>query len=86
MVLVVEDAPLTLCDRRSVDPRDFPEVDKVHDEYLGENNYLKFADSQRWYYLSKQRQDEPVMFLTWDSDAKFPYPGVSKNAIYQIMF
>jgi hypothetical protein len=74
MILRVEDAPLALCDRRSVKSLDFPPVDKIHEGHLGENNYLLFNEAQRWYWLSKQTCEEPTLFLTWDSDANHSLP------------
>jgi len=74
MVPYVEDAPLALCDRRSVLPADFPPVDKIHEGYLGENNYLLFNETQKWFWLSKQSCEEPTLFLTWDSDADHSLP------------
>ena len=68
LVSIVEDAPLALCDRRSVKKEDCVACDKVHDDHVKEDLYIKYKPGQKWYYLSHQTQDEPVLFLTWDSD------------------
>jgi hypothetical protein len=76
LIDVVHDAPLALCDRRTVQRSDYLEVDKIHDDYLGENNYLQYNEAQRWFYKSDQRKDEPTVFLTWDSQVNPLYPGI----------
>ena len=63
----VEDAPLALCDRRSVLIGDCVTCDKVHVDHVKEDLYVKYRPGQQWYYLSHQTQDEPILFLTWDS-------------------
>lgn len=72
---MVEDAPLAFCDRRTIQAEDFREVDKVHDDYVGENNYLQYREDQQWYYLAQQRVNEPAIFVTWDSEFSGDLPG-----------
>jgi hypothetical protein len=67
LVPEVQDFPLGLCDRRTVRLDDLVECDKIHTDYIGEGLYLQYQPSQRWYWLSAQRKEEPVMFVTWDS-------------------
>lgn len=67
LVSVVEDAPLTLCDRRSVQRADFMPFDRVMSDRVGEMMYLTHSPTHQWYWMSKQTPDEPVLFITWDS-------------------
>jgi len=64
---VVRDAPLALCDRRSVRRDDLVPVDKVHENIWEEGLYLKYRTYHRWYWKSLQTKDEAIMFISWDS-------------------
>jgi hypothetical protein len=80
LVAHVEDSPLALCDRRTVLPDDLVACDKVHPDHTNEGIYLKYNSTQRWYWLSGQSKDEPVMFVTWDSDAQLAAAGPPHTA------
>ena len=67
LVAVVEDAPLALCDMRSVHQRDLLAVDKVHTTHVNESYYVKYNSNQRWYYLPDQTPETPFIFITYDS-------------------
>ncbi|KAK1999208.1 hypothetical protein LX36DRAFT_490465 [Colletotrichum falcatum] len=62
-----QDRPLALCDYRSVDPEDLVATDRVYPGRNQEIYHLKYNARQRWYWLPKQRRDEPLLFLTYDS-------------------
>jgi hypothetical protein len=64
----VYDAPLTFCDRRSVQENDLLEEDKVHPTHWEEGLYLIHRDDQKWYWLSEQTRDEVAIFMTWNSE------------------
>jgi hypothetical protein len=68
MTSIVEDAPLALCDRRSVSASQMLPCDKVHSTHLGEGYYIHAEPNHRWYWLSKQTPSEPVVFVSWDPD------------------
>ena len=67
LVATVYDAPLALCDPRTVHRSELIEEDKVHEDHWEEGLYLKYRESQQWYWLSKQNPDEVTVFTTWDS-------------------
>ncbi|KAF5718574.1 hypothetical protein FMUND_5155 [Fusarium mundagurra] len=67
IVGTIENAPLALCDRRSVSPNDIESCDKSLTGCVGEGNYLHCNRKQRWYWWPNQTRDRPVLFVTWDS-------------------
>jgi hypothetical protein len=69
VVAVVEQWALTLCDQRTVPPTSHILCDKVHSDHAREGVYIEYSSSYKWYWLSKQTTDEPVIFISWDSQA-----------------
>lgn len=63
----VENAPLVLCDSRTVFHEDLVEVDKVLPNKVEHSFYLKYRDYHKWFMLSNQQPDEVIFFNTWDS-------------------
>lgn len=66
-LLPVENAPLVLCDRRSVRRSDLLEADKVSPGLIERDYFVKYDADQKWYWLSNQRPDEVTIFKSWDS-------------------
>lgn len=69
-----QDAPLALCDRRSVDARDRVVADQVIDrrdapERRIEIELLRFAESQAWSFYSNMTPDEVILFAGFDTAA-----------------
>lgn len=62
--------PLAVCDWSSVDPHAqaiplrFTHADTWH-----ELRQWRYDDSHKWYYLSSQQPDEPLVFIQYDSEA-----------------
>jgi hypothetical protein len=67
---VVEDAPISFCDRRSVSKDGLAACDIIRADLLGEEYFVKFRTAYKWYWMQEQTSAEPVLFLTWQ--AKFP--------------
>ncbi|OCL09233.1 hypothetical protein AOQ84DRAFT_404936 [Glonium stellatum] len=63
----VDNAPLVLCDRRSVRRSDLLEADKVSPGLIERDSMLKYDTNQKWYWLSNQQPDEVTLFKSWDS-------------------
>lgn len=68
LIPVVEDCPLTICDRRTVPKSDLVAADKIHEDHYEKGYYVKHNPRHEWYWLSRQRVDEVALFVTWDSD------------------
>ncbi|KAJ3578498.1 hypothetical protein NPX13_g2072 [Xylaria arbuscula] len=59
----VTNAPLAMCDRRTVLKSDIVPVDKVLAENVEEETCIRHSPSQKWYYLSEQRPEEMLLFV-----------------------
>ncbi|KAF4461389.1 hypothetical protein FALBO_11815 [Fusarium albosuccineum] len=64
----VENAPLAVCDRRSVLPEDVVLVDKVLPNNVEEETCIIPKDYHKWYYISSQQPDEVLLFIQWEDD------------------
>jgi hypothetical protein len=64
---VVRDAPLALCDSRSVALRDLVPSDLIYPDRTGEIYYLTFNMRHRWLYVPDMRPDEVILLKNYDS-------------------
>ncbi|KAM0457401.1 hypothetical protein ACHAO4_003200 [Trichoderma viride] len=65
----VQDAPLALCDYRTVAPDDRVPTDIVFPDYLGETYNFWANPQHRWYYMEGQLATEALIFKNFDSEA-----------------
>jgi hypothetical protein len=63
----VRDAPLALCDARTVAPNALQAVELRYPERSGEIYYLTHEPGQRWYFASDMTVDEAWLFKNFDS-------------------
>ncbi|KAF8852501.1 hypothetical protein BDZ45DRAFT_630231 [Acephala macrosclerotiorum] len=70
IVSVIQNAPLALCDCRTVAAHDIAATDKILDTFVGEGTYLHHNDDHEWFWLPNQTRDQPVIFTTYDSEAQ----------------
>ncbi|KAH8586902.1 hypothetical protein B0O99DRAFT_46141 [Bisporella sp. PMI_857] len=61
----VQNAPLVVCDRRSVKCGDVIEVDKVLADKVEKGLYAFHKDYHQWYWLPDQTPDEVIIFVSW---------------------
>jgi hypothetical protein len=54
----VQEAPLAVCDARSIQPTDLVPTDLNYPGRTGEVYSLRFNPEHRWYYFSRMRADE----------------------------
>ncbi|KAH4188154.1 hypothetical protein HBI56_108130 [Parastagonospora nodorum] len=88
LVQVIQDKPLALCDSRTVLKNDLIATDQVTRKIAGEIYYVNYNPDQMWYYLSEQKEDEVIIFKSYDSrpDAamaphvSFPNPHAPADA------
>jgi hypothetical protein len=72
-----QDAPLALCDGRTVKEQDCVAADTILD-FPGsrmdriEATVCRFNADQRWYYFPDMTRDEVILFKDFDSDARYP--------------
>jgi hypothetical protein len=65
----VLDAPLALCDARSVAPADLVDTELRYPHRTGAIYQLAFNRAQRWAYFPALQWDEAILFKQFDSDA-----------------
>ena len=63
----VRDWPLAICDASSLSKDDLVSSDVLYPKYVTENMYLHFDESQKWYWLPDQSEDELLLFKAMDS-------------------
>lgn len=73
----VYDAPLAVCDYRSINAQDAVPTDAVFPDYLGETYNFYPNPEHRWFYLDGQRAEEAWMVKCFDS-AALKDPNISK--------
>ncbi|RFU26345.1 hypothetical protein B7463_g9993, partial [Scytalidium lignicola] len=64
-LIKVENAPLVLCDRRSVKNEDIVEADKVLPDKVERGAFVFYRSEHQWYYLPDQTPDELTLFTVW---------------------
>jgi hypothetical protein len=63
----LRDAPLALCDARSVGPGDLVAADLVYRDRTGENYLMTYRPGHRWFYAPDMRVDEALLLKCYDS-------------------
>lgn len=63
----LRDAPLALCDARSVEPQTVVTSALIYPDRRGEVYRLTFSPRHRWVYFPDMRVDELVFIKCWDS-------------------
>jgi len=63
----VLDAPLAVCDARSVTPKDLVASELVYRDRRGETYNLVYNPGQRWFYAPEMRTDEVLLLKCFDS-------------------
>lgn len=73
------DAPLALCDARTLGPDDLIPNRLIYRERTGETYIGRHSPGQRWHYFAHQRRDEVIVFKHYDSAQ--PQPGRGPGAV-----
>ncbi|HEX4113841.1 MAG TPA: CmcJ/NvfI family oxidoreductase, partial [Stellaceae bacterium] len=63
----VYDAPLAVCDAKSVAPADLVPSDLVYEHRVGETYAVTYNPGHRWFYLSEMRPDEALLIKCCDT-------------------
>ena len=63
----LRDAPLAVCDSRTVDNNDLVPSDLVYRERVGETYSVKYNPAHRWYYAPEMRRDEALLLKIADT-------------------
>jgi hypothetical protein len=63
----LRDAPLAMCDARSVSKGDLVALDLIYHDRTGEIYLMQYNPRQRWYYVPAMRADEALLLKCYDS-------------------
>lgn len=63
----LRDAPLAVCDARSVTPDDLVASDLVYRDRVGETYAVRFNPAHRWFYVPEMQSDEALLLKCFDS-------------------
>lgn len=63
----LRDAPLAVCDSRTVAANDLVPSDLVYRERVGETYSVKYNPAHSWYYVPEMRRDEVLMLKIADT-------------------
>jgi hypothetical protein len=63
----LRDAPLAVCDARSVAPGDLVPSDLVYRDRVGETYGVTFNPQHRWFYVPDMQPDEALLLKCYDS-------------------
>jgi len=63
----IENYPLAVCDGRTAPAANMLEADRISRSYQGDTLFTMFQKGYDWYYLSGQKNDEPLIFKGFDS-------------------
>jgi hypothetical protein len=66
------DAPLAVCDARTVDPQDLVPADLVYRHRVGETYSVTWNPAHRWYYAPEMRADEALLLKIADTRTDVP--------------
>jgi hypothetical protein len=63
----LRDAPLAVCDARSVGPRDLVPSDLVYQNRVGETYAVTFNPAHQWFYVPDMQPNEALLLKCFDS-------------------
>jgi hypothetical protein len=61
------DAPLAVCDARSIAPSDLVPSARIYPDRRGEIQAVRFNPGHRWYYYPEMKADEAILLKCYDS-------------------
>ena len=65
----LRDAPLAVCDARSVDAKDLVPSDLIYPNRTGETYSVTYNPTHRWFYVPEMGADEGLLLKCYDSAA-----------------
>lgn len=64
----VEEAPIAICDARTIAPEDLIASDLRYRDRNGEIYQARFSPNHRWYYFPRMRRNEALLLKCYDSE------------------
>jgi hypothetical protein len=68
----LEDAPLAVCDARTIAPEDLIASDLIYRDKVGETYSVARNPAHRWFYFPRMQRDEALLIKCFDSDEANP--------------
>ena len=68
----LQDAPLAVCDSRTVAADDLVPSDLVYKERVGETYSVRYNPAHQWYYVPEMRRDEALLLKIADTRTDIP--------------
>jgi hypothetical protein len=68
----LQDAPLAVCDSRTVHSEDLIPSDLVYRERVGETYSVRYNPGHQWYYVPEMRRDEALLLKIADTRTDIP--------------
>jgi len=68
----LRDAPLAVCDSRTVASDDLVPSDLVYKERVGETYSVRYNPEHRWFYVPEMRRDEALLLKIADTKTDIP--------------
>ena len=68
----LQDAPLAVCDSRTLAADDLIPSDLVYKERVGETYSVKYNPAHQWYYVPQMRRDEALLLKIADTRTDIP--------------
>jgi hypothetical protein len=68
----VEEAPLAVCDARTIAPDDFIASDLIYPDKVGEIYNFAYNPAHRWFYFPRMERNEALILKCFDSDEQAP--------------
>jgi hypothetical protein len=68
----LEDAPLAVCDARTIAPDDLIASDLIYRDKIGETYAVARNPAHRWFYFPRMQPDEVILIKCFDSDEDNP--------------
>jgi hypothetical protein len=63
----LQDAPLAVCDARTVDPADLVPSDLVYRQRVGETYSVTYNPAHEWYYVPEMRREQALLLKIADT-------------------
>ena len=64
----LEEAPLAVCDARTISQEDLIATDLIYPDKVGETYSFSYSPAHRWYYFPKMQRHEALLIKCFDSD------------------
>ena len=68
----LQDAPLAVCDSRTLHSEDLIPSDLVYKERVGETYSVRYNPDHRWFYVPEMRRDEALLLKIADTKTDIP--------------